>query len=159
MSRSFDARQTKTTLFDALVDARQAFGAKKPILEDQDRNPLSYTDLIRASFALGRKIAGFTKPGERVGVMLPASSGVEERNHTRRQADGDELLIEAGRQYGSEDWRGVSVTGQNGCRRPALEESAKIGCQVGSGLIALRPVSRHRARNHFVERTLSRRLD
>ena len=76
MSRTFDARQVQTTLFDALVDARQTFGAKKPILEDQERNPLSYTDLIRASFALGRKIAGFTKPGERVGVMLPASSGV-----------------------------------------------------------------------------------
>ena len=75
MSRSFDARQTQTTLFDALVDARQAYGAKKPILEDQERNPLSYTDLIRASFALGRKIAGFTKPGERVGIMLPASAG------------------------------------------------------------------------------------
>ena len=75
MSRSFDARQAQTSLFDALVDARHAFGAKKPILEDQERNALSYTDLIRASFALGRKIATLTKPGERVGVMLPASSG------------------------------------------------------------------------------------
>jgi acyl-[acyl-carrier-protein]-phospholipid O-acyltransferase / long-chain-fatty-acid--[acyl-carrier-protein] ligase len=74
LSRSFDPRRAKTSLFDALVDARQEFGAKKPILEDQERNPLTYTDLIRASFALGRKIAAFTKPGERVGVMLPASS-------------------------------------------------------------------------------------
>jgi acyl-[acyl-carrier-protein]-phospholipid O-acyltransferase / long-chain-fatty-acid--[acyl-carrier-protein] ligase len=74
LSRSFDPRRAKTSLFDALVDARQTFGAKKPILEDQERNPLTYTDLIRASFALGRKIAAFTKPGERVGVMLPASS-------------------------------------------------------------------------------------
>lgn len=74
MSRSFDAKRAKTSLFDALVDARQTFGAKKPILEDQERNPLTYTDLIRAAFALGRKIAGFTRPGERVGVMLPASS-------------------------------------------------------------------------------------
>jgi acyl-[acyl-carrier-protein]-phospholipid O-acyltransferase/long-chain-fatty-acid--[acyl-carrier-protein] ligase len=72
--RSFDARQAQTTLFDALVDARQTYGAKKPILEDQERNPLSYTDLIRSAFALGRKIAGFTRPGERVAVMLPASS-------------------------------------------------------------------------------------
>ena len=74
MSRSFDARQTQTTLFDALVEVRQTYGGKKPILEDQERNPLSYTDLIRAAFALGRKIAAFTKPGEHVGVMLPASS-------------------------------------------------------------------------------------
>src|ERR1700712_6117906 len=63
------------SLFDALVEARQKYGAKKPILEDQERNPLNYTDLIRAAFALGRKIAGFTKPGERVGVMLPSSVG------------------------------------------------------------------------------------
>jgi acyl-[acyl-carrier-protein]-phospholipid O-acyltransferase/long-chain-fatty-acid--[acyl-carrier-protein] ligase len=75
LSASFDAKRAKTTLFDALVDARQTFGAKKPILEDQERNPLSYTDLIRAAFALGRKIAGFTRKGERVGVMLPSSSG------------------------------------------------------------------------------------
>jgi len=74
LSVSFDARQAKTSVFDALVEARQTYGAKKPILEDQERNPLSYTDLIRAAFALGRKIAAMTKPGERVGVMLPASS-------------------------------------------------------------------------------------
>lgn len=74
MPRIFDARQAQTTLFDALVEARQTYGAKKPILEDQERNPLSYTDLIRAAFALGRKIAAMTKPGERVAIMLPASS-------------------------------------------------------------------------------------
>jgi acyl-[acyl-carrier-protein]-phospholipid O-acyltransferase/long-chain-fatty-acid--[acyl-carrier-protein] ligase len=75
VSRSFDAARARTTLFDALIEARQSYGAKKPILEDQERNPLSYTDLIRACFALGRKIAAFTKPGEHVGVMLPASAG------------------------------------------------------------------------------------
>ena len=75
MSRAFDANRAKTNLFDALVEARQTYGAKKPILEDQERNPLSYTDLIRAAFALGRKIAAFTSPGERVGVMLPSSVG------------------------------------------------------------------------------------
>lgn len=74
MTRSFDARQAQTSLFDALVDASRKYGLKKPILEDQERNPLTYLDLIRASFALGRKIAAFTRPGERVGVMLPASS-------------------------------------------------------------------------------------
>lgn len=75
MSRSFDPRVSERALFDALIDARNTYGAKKPILEDQERNPLSYTDLIRAAFALGRKIADMTSQGERVGVMLPASSG------------------------------------------------------------------------------------
>ncbi len=75
MSRSFDLRSTERSLFDALIDARATYGAKKPILEDQERNPLSYTDLMRAAFALGRKIAAMTQPGEHVGIMLPSSSG------------------------------------------------------------------------------------
>jgi acyl-[acyl-carrier-protein]-phospholipid O-acyltransferase/long-chain-fatty-acid--[acyl-carrier-protein] ligase len=75
LSHPFDAAQAKTTLFDALIEASQKYGPKKPILEDQERNPLTYTDLIRASFALGRKLAGMTRPGERVAIMLPASSG------------------------------------------------------------------------------------
>jgi acyl-[acyl-carrier-protein]-phospholipid O-acyltransferase/long-chain-fatty-acid--[acyl-carrier-protein] ligase len=75
LPRTFDAGQAETTIFEALADARQAYGARKPILEDQERNPITYTDLVRASFALGRKIAAFTKPGERVGVMLPSSAG------------------------------------------------------------------------------------
>ena len=72
MSRSFDPRSCERSLFDALIDARARYGAKKPILEDQERNPLTYTDLLRAAFALGRKIAAMTQPGERVGVMLHA---------------------------------------------------------------------------------------
>lgn len=75
MSGSFDPRLAQRSVFDALLDARAKYGAKKPILEDQERKPLTYTDLVRAAFALGRKIAGMTQPGERVGVMLPASAG------------------------------------------------------------------------------------
>src|SRR4051812_42227592 len=72
--RAFDSAEAQSSIFDGLVAAARKYGAKKPILEDQERNPLSYTDLIRASFALGRKIAGFTARGERVGLMLPSSS-------------------------------------------------------------------------------------
>ncbi|MHB8529972.1 MAG: AMP-binding protein [Caulobacteraceae bacterium] len=58
-----------------MVEAAHRYGPAKPILEDQERRPLTYTDLIRASFALGRKIAAFTTRGERVGVLLPSSVG------------------------------------------------------------------------------------
>jgi acyl-[acyl-carrier-protein]-phospholipid O-acyltransferase/long-chain-fatty-acid--[acyl-carrier-protein] ligase len=75
MPRDYDARAGNRAVFDALIDARDRFGAKKPILEDQERKPLTYTDLIRASFALGRKIAAMTEKGERVGVLLPSSAG------------------------------------------------------------------------------------
>jgi acyl-[acyl-carrier-protein]-phospholipid O-acyltransferase / long-chain-fatty-acid--[acyl-carrier-protein] ligase len=73
--RAFDSAEAQSTIFDTLIAASRKYGLKKPILEDQERNPLSYLDLIRASFALGKKIAAFTKKGERVGVMLPSSSG------------------------------------------------------------------------------------
>ncbi len=75
MPRAYDPLAGDRAIFDALIDARDTYGAKKPILEDQERNPLSYTDLIRAAFALGRKIAGMTEKGERVAVLLPSSVG------------------------------------------------------------------------------------
>jgi acyl-[acyl-carrier-protein]-phospholipid O-acyltransferase/long-chain-fatty-acid--[acyl-carrier-protein] ligase len=76
MPRSYQARAGRRALFDALIEARDAFGGRKLILEDQERRPLSYTDLIRAAFALGRRLAAITAPGERVGVLLPSSAGV-----------------------------------------------------------------------------------
>ncbi|MGH7022054.1 MAG: AMP-binding protein [Caulobacteraceae bacterium] len=74
MLRPFDPSLARTSLFDALLDAAHEHGGKRPVLEDQERHSLSYTDLIRASFALGRKIAGLTRRGEHVGVLLPSSS-------------------------------------------------------------------------------------
>ncbi len=71
MVRAYNPEAGNRALFDALIDARDEHGAGKPILEDQERNPLSYTDLIRAAFAVGRKIAAMTDKGEHVGVMLP----------------------------------------------------------------------------------------
>ncbi|HVM99629.1 MAG TPA: AMP-binding protein [Caulobacteraceae bacterium] len=75
MRRAFDLAQTRRPLFDALIEAAHAYGPKKPILEDQERNPLTYTDVIRACFALGRKLSKITAKGERVGVLLPTSAG------------------------------------------------------------------------------------
>ena len=76
ISSGFDPASARRSLFDALIEARRRFGGKTMILEDQDRRPLTYTDLIRASFALGRRIEGLTEPDERVGVLLPTSMGV-----------------------------------------------------------------------------------
>jgi acyl-[acyl-carrier-protein]-phospholipid O-acyltransferase/long-chain-fatty-acid--[acyl-carrier-protein] ligase len=70
-----DPRHVEETVFDALISAREKFGDKE-ILEDIDRNPLTYTGLIRSAFVLGRKIAAMTEVGERVGILLPSSSGV-----------------------------------------------------------------------------------
>ncbi len=75
MRLPLDPAAVEETIFDALIAARDTYGDKE-ILEDQDRRPLTYTGLIRAAFVLGRKIAAMTRPGERVGVLLPSSMGV-----------------------------------------------------------------------------------
>jgi acyl-[acyl-carrier-protein]-phospholipid O-acyltransferase / long-chain-fatty-acid--[acyl-carrier-protein] ligase len=67
--------KAEETIFDGLIAARERYGDKE-ILEDPDRNPLTYTGLIRAAFVLGRKIAAMTEPAERVGILLPSSAGV-----------------------------------------------------------------------------------
>jgi acyl-[acyl-carrier-protein]-phospholipid O-acyltransferase / long-chain-fatty-acid--[acyl-carrier-protein] ligase len=71
----FDLAATRRSLFDALIDARERHGGKMVILEDQDRRPLTYTDLIRAAFALGQRLRRVTQPGEHVGMLLPTSMG------------------------------------------------------------------------------------
>lgn len=75
MPRAYDAREGERPVFDALIEARERYGDKE-ILEDQDRKPLTYTGLIRAAFVLGRKIAAGSEPGERVAILLPSSAGV-----------------------------------------------------------------------------------
>lgn len=72
----FDPAAARRSLFDALIEARERYGGKTVILEDQDRRPLTYTDLIRAAFGLGRRLQRITQPGEQVGVLLPTSLGV-----------------------------------------------------------------------------------
>ncbi len=63
------------TLFGALREARYMNGGHRAIVEDIARKPMSYDRLIAGSFALGRTIARLTEPKERVGVLLPNSTG------------------------------------------------------------------------------------
>lgn len=71
----FDAKNIHRPVFDALLEARRQFGGGRAALEDHERRVLSYDDLIRASFAVGHRIARQTTADERVGVLLPASVG------------------------------------------------------------------------------------
>ena len=75
MNRAYNPQAAESSIFDSLVDASVRYGAKKPILEDQERRVLTYTDVIRASFALGSKIANLTTKGEHVALLLPTSAG------------------------------------------------------------------------------------
>src|SRR5262245_42170019 len=71
----FNSARTRVSLFEALLRARDTRGGKFPILEDHERKPLSYDDILRASFALGGKLDTLIRRNETVGVMLPTGAG------------------------------------------------------------------------------------
>ena len=62
-----------TTLFDALLQAKAQHGRGHVVADDIDQQPMSYGRLVAASYALGDALAGRTRPGERVGLLLPTS--------------------------------------------------------------------------------------
>ena len=69
----FESGHYHQTLFQALLDAAAVHGIRHTIAEDQEFQPIRYFDLLARSFALGEVFAGRTRPGERVGLLLPNS--------------------------------------------------------------------------------------
>ncbi len=63
---------TRRHLFQALVEAKRSFGGKTVILEDAQRQPLTYSRLVIGALALGRKLTRETRHGERIGLFLPS---------------------------------------------------------------------------------------
>ncbi|GAB6040038.1 hypothetical protein JCM17961_07110 [Endothiovibrio diazotrophicus] len=61
----------RRTLGEALVEARRTYGGGQEIAEDIQRQPLSYSGLLRKSLVLGRLFARETEADERVGLLLP----------------------------------------------------------------------------------------
>lgn len=61
----------RTTVFGALLHASKRYGKNRLILDDINRQPLSYRELVTRAVILGRHMRRATKPGEHVGVMLP----------------------------------------------------------------------------------------
>lgn len=66
-----DLSGAPTGLFTAILDARRRHGRATPIVQDDAETALTYEQLVRAAWALGGRIARFTAPGDRVGVLLP----------------------------------------------------------------------------------------
>jgi len=76
MPRTFDADETRSTLFSGLVAAARHAGWNKVVLEDPERNPLTFHQLVLGSLVLGGRLARLSEPGEIVGVLLPNSVGL-----------------------------------------------------------------------------------
>jgi acyl-[acyl-carrier-protein]-phospholipid O-acyltransferase/long-chain-fatty-acid--[acyl-carrier-protein] ligase len=76
MPATFDPAQTRSTLFAALLRAMRAHGANKVILEDPERQPLTYGRLVLGAMVLGAELAKGTRRTETVGVLLPNVVGL-----------------------------------------------------------------------------------
>lgn len=66
----------RTTLFEALLTAKDSYGKRMPVIEDVEHKPLDYSRLILAALILGNKFTASTKSGEPVGVLLPNINAV-----------------------------------------------------------------------------------
>jgi len=71
----FATSNYRKTLFGALLDAKRIHGGGHRVIEDIERQPLSYNALIMRSIILGRLIAPMTKRRSPVGVLLPNAVG------------------------------------------------------------------------------------
>ncbi|HEV7261110.1 MAG TPA: AMP-binding protein [Bosea sp. (in: a-proteobacteria)] len=67
----FDEAGARITLFAALLQAVSRHGKGRIAVEDAERKPLSYGNLVLGALVLGRKLAAQTTERERVGVLLP----------------------------------------------------------------------------------------
>ncbi len=68
-------RRSRRTIFDAYLASARKNGAGATALTDGDGKVFTYKEITRAAFALGGAMARMTKPGERVGVLLPTGAG------------------------------------------------------------------------------------
>lgn len=76
MPARFDPKEAETTVFEALLRAARIHGGGKAILEDAERQPMTYDRLILGSLVLGSRLAAMSSPGEAVGVLLPNVNGL-----------------------------------------------------------------------------------
>ncbi|NOT11225.1 MAG: AMP-binding protein [Methylococcaceae bacterium] len=64
----------RQTIFAALLEARKIHGGRHAIVEDLDRIPLTYDELIIRILLIGNILNELTELGENVGVLLPNST-------------------------------------------------------------------------------------
>ncbi len=72
----FQSSKVNQTLFESLIEAKSIHGSRHLIIEDTDRKPLSYFQVILKSFVLGQIVSKLSKPCENLGILLPNSLGV-----------------------------------------------------------------------------------
>jgi acyl-[acyl-carrier-protein]-phospholipid O-acyltransferase / long-chain-fatty-acid--[acyl-carrier-protein] ligase len=67
----FATTNYRRTMVEGILDAMRTYGGKQKAVEDIERQPLSYRQLMMRAFILGNTIAPESARGEYVGIMLP----------------------------------------------------------------------------------------
>jgi acyl-[acyl-carrier-protein]-phospholipid O-acyltransferase / long-chain-fatty-acid--[acyl-carrier-protein] ligase len=67
----FRTSKIDRTLWQALLDSRFVQGGDRKIVEDIQRQPISYSQIITRSFVLGRKLSALTINQKNVAVLMP----------------------------------------------------------------------------------------
>ncbi len=71
MQEMIFASRPNQTLYGALCDAARVYGRGRRLLEDVKQIEYSYNDLLKMALILGRQIERVSRPGEKVGLLLP----------------------------------------------------------------------------------------
>jgi acyl-[acyl-carrier-protein]-phospholipid O-acyltransferase/long-chain-fatty-acid--[acyl-carrier-protein] ligase len=71
MQEMIFASRPQQTLYAALCDAAEIFGKRRRLLEDVKQIEYSYNDLLKMALILGRQVERLTRPGDKVGLLLP----------------------------------------------------------------------------------------
>jgi len=61
----------EATLFESLLKAAKKHGYNKEILEDADRQKLTFKRLVLGALVLGERLVQKSRPGDTIGVLLP----------------------------------------------------------------------------------------
>src|SRR5947209_5650215 len=70
----FELPRAQKSLFQALTDARSAYGGATTALVDGDERALSYDEVVKGALALGHALREGTRRGEAVAIMLPSGA-------------------------------------------------------------------------------------
>jgi acyl-[acyl-carrier-protein]-phospholipid O-acyltransferase/long-chain-fatty-acid--[acyl-carrier-protein] ligase len=71
MQKMSCAAQYNQTLYGSLCEAIKLHGRSRRVMEDIKQIEYSYQDVLKMSLMLGRLAGRLTRPGERVGLLLP----------------------------------------------------------------------------------------
>ena len=71
MQEMIFASHPPQTLYDSFCDAVEIHGRNRRVVEDIKQVEYSYNDLLKMTLVLGRLVGRLSRPGERVGLLLP----------------------------------------------------------------------------------------